>query len=74
MSDSSRERNTQKTHAQRLTKAAGHSGVFDNGTRRTAKIPALDDEHVSCLNCGAPIHYMEGTCPYCGYKEFKERT
>ena len=26
---------------------------------------------VACLKCGKPIHFTEGTCPHCGYVEFK---
>ena len=27
---------------------------------------------VNCLKCGKPVPYTEGTCPHCGYVEFKE--
>ncbi len=60
----------EKTHAERISKAAGHSGVFGDGMRRTAKTPTDDSPTVHCLQCGSPMHYMQGMCPQCGYKEF----
>ena len=27
---------------------------------------------VACLKCGEPMHYTKGTCPHCGYVEFKD--
>lgn len=29
------------------------------------------DRTVICLKCGNPIPYQQGTCPHCGYVEFK---
>ena len=26
---------------------------------------------VACIGCGKQIHYKLGTCPHCGYVEFK---
>jgi hypothetical protein len=26
---------------------------------------------VNCLQCGKPINHTQGTCPQCGYVEFK---
>ncbi len=64
--------NRPKTHVERITKEAQHSGIFDSGTRHTQKSPSLDMiDTVACLECGKHIGYTQGTCPHCGYVEFK---
>jgi hypothetical protein len=31
----------------------------------------LRQRTVDCLRCGEKISYQQGTCPHCGYVEFK---
>lgn len=62
------------THVDRITKNARHSGIFSEGIHRTPKtltLEELDAGMVNCLQCGNPVLYTEGTCPHCGYVEFK---
>jgi ribosomal protein L37E len=41
---------------------------FNGGTRETSEARTVD-----CLKCGEQIDYRKGTCPHCGYVEFKTR-
>lgn len=58
-----------KTHAQRITRSAGHSGVFNDGVSRKAKAPSLDEQEsslsVDCV-CGTTYSlHVHTVCPKC---------
>ena len=60
----------ERTHAQRITKAADHSGVFGDGVRHTEKTPTLEnmEETSMTVDCECGEIYSPHThtvCPRC---------
>ena len=45
-------------------------GLINRESERLRGIIERCERSVDCLGCRKPIHYQQGTCPHCGYKEF----